>query len=732
MALAHFLGAALPLLLLRAGIVTDSLLNVGVVDQRQLMFLGVSVAEAGEVGVKYGRVANDLPDPASVVQLLKQNGITMVKLYDANQKVLTSLANTGIKVMVMLPNKDLAAAASDASYALRWARSSVAAYYPATQIHAVAVGNEVFDSRPDLNSDLVPAMDNVQKALVQLGLADAVKVTTPVAFSAVQDSFPPSSGRFQDDVAQTVMKPMLDFLQRTGSYLTINIYPFLVYADHPDKISLDYALGNSNPGVNEDTTGLLDAQLVENKGVRDDDTGLVYYSLLDAQLDATYYAMDDLGFPSLKAYLGETGHPSGGRRRGAGKPARGGRRHLMAGDDVATVANARAYINNVISRVLSGNTGTPHRPGADMDVYIFALFNENQRGSGPDEIEQNFGLFYPNKQKVYEFDFHHGSGGGGGGGGAKASWCVANAAVGDSRLQSALDYACGHGADCSAIQPGAACYEPNTKVAHASYAFNDYYQRKGRASGTCDFSGAAYVVYQAPGDTCSASWCVANTAVGDARLQVALDYACGHGADCSAIQPGATCFEPNTKAAHASYAFNSYYQRKGRVTGTCDFSGAASVVYQEPAGEFSLANSVVVSHPAGVRFVHGFPEMYIYRRLRRDFSSWCVANAAVGDARLQAALDYACGHGADCSAIQPGAACFDPNTKAGHASHAFNSYYQRNGRGSGSCDFAGAASVVYQAPSEFALIGPTVYPLVRSPWRIQPVTFTCLIHLRES
>ncbi|CAO1941734.1 unnamed protein product [Urochloa humidicola] len=614
--------------------------------------------KAGELGVSYGRVANDLPrDPSSVVNLLKSNGITMVRIYDANHDVLTSLANSGIKVMVMVPNEEVAGLASSPPAALQWVRDSVAAY-PSTQIDAVAVGNEVFDSRPDLNSVLVQAMTNVQAALAQLGLDNAVKVTTPVAFDALDVSWPPSAGKFKDSIAP-VMKSMLGFLQRKGSYLSVNYYPYLTYMAQPESFTLDYVLANSNPGV------------------LDPDAELRYYNLLDAQRDATYYAMEKLGFSNLAVHHTEHGAPtSGGLKPGGG----GHRRLLQAGGAVASVANAQAYINNLMNRVLSGKTGTPHRPGADMDVYIFALFNENGKGFGDDDVERHFGLFYPNMTKVYQFDFQHiiNGGGGGGGGGTKDSWCVANAAVGDDRLQAALDWACGHGADCSAIQPGGSCYEPDTKAAHASYAFNSYYQSMNRAPGACDFNGAASIVYDKPADTCSsakASWCVANAAAGDDRLQQALDYACANGADCGAIQSGGSCFQPDTKVAHASYAFNDYYQRKNRATGTCDFSGAATVVYQQP-------------------------------NLCAATASWCVAKPGVGDTQLQQALDYACSHGADCSAIQAGGACFQPDTKASHASYAFNSYYQRNARAAVACDFSGAGSVVYQQP----MVGNCVLP----------------------
>ncbi|XP_020208933.1 PLASMODESMATA CALLOSE-BINDING PROTEIN 5 isoform X1 [Cajanus cajan] len=80
-----------------------------------------------------------------------------------------------------------------------------------------------------------------------------------------------------------------------------------------------------------------------------------------------------------------------------------------------------------------------------------------------------------------------------------------------------------------------------------------------------------------------ASWCVASPTASQIALQVALDYACGYGgADCSAIQPGGSCYNPISIRDHASYAFNKYYQRNP-VPNSCNFGGTAVIISTNPS-----------------------------------------------------------------------------------------------------------------------------------------------------
>ncbi|KAL9992414.1 putative carbohydrate-binding X8 domain-containing protein, plant [Helianthus debilis subsp. tardiflorus] len=79
-----------------------------------------------------------------------------------------------------------------------------------------------------------------------------------------------------------------------------------------------------------------------------------------------------------------------------------------------------------------------------------------------------------------------------------ATWCVCKKGGQDKVLQQAIDYACGNGADCTQTHQGAKCFNPDTVLDHCNYAVNSYFQNKGQAPGSCDFSGAAMVTTTDP------------------------------------------------------------------------------------------------------------------------------------------------------------------------------------------------------------------------------------------
>ncbi|CAL4945599.1 unnamed protein product [Urochloa decumbens] len=312
---------------------------------------------AQSIGVCYGLVGNDLPPAAAVVQLYKSLRINTMRIYAPDHHVLHALRGSRIGIILGVANEDLPGLAASARTAASWVQSNVRPFYPAVNIRYIAAGNEV---QGGATQSILPAMRNLQAALAAAGLAAGIKVSTCVRLDVISNSFPPSAGVF----AHPYMADIARFLAAGGAPLLVNVYPYFAYRGDPGNINLNYA--TFRPGASP---------------VRDAGNGLVYTNLFDAMVDAVVAALEKAGAAGVRVVVSESGWPS-------------------AGGFAASVENARAYNQGVIDHVLRG---TPKRPGAALETYMFAMFNENQKPGEP--TERNFGLLYPNKSPVYPITF---------------------------------------------------------------------------------------------------------------------------------------------------------------------------------------------------------------------------------------------------------------------------------------------------------------------------------------
>lgn len=427
------------------------------------------------VGINYGTLGNNLPSPKKVAQLLQSTLIDKVKIYDTNPEILQAFSNTGIDLIVAVENYHVSNISNDASTADEWLANRVVPFIPATSIVAICVGNEYLttdDEKLEPN-ELVQAMQNLHAVLIARGLDRKIKVTTPHSMAVLASSFPPSASTFALNLMPT-MTAIVGFLADTGAPFMVNAYPYFAYRDNSGTVSLEYALlGNATHGVR-------------------DPKGYVYGNMLDAQIDAIRSAINALGFGNrtIEITVSESGWPSKGD----------------TGDIAATPQNAKTYNTRLIERAQSYK-GTPMKPKDKVEIFVFALFNENKKKG--DESERNFGIFNGDGSKVYDVDLscQFCSDGGTLGFGEKVSsgargpsvWCVAKPHSDDKVLQAVLDFCCGPGGvDCREIYKSGDCFEPDKLLAHASYAMNAYYQMHGRNYWNCDFKGTGLATFTDP------------------------------------------------------------------------------------------------------------------------------------------------------------------------------------------------------------------------------------------
>ncbi|KAK7267073.1 hypothetical protein RIF29_19737 [Crotalaria pallida] len=428
-----------------------------------IIMVGWSINVEG-LGVNWGTQATHQLKPDMVVEMIKDNGIEKVKLFDADAVTLSAISGSGLEVMVAIPNVQLADM-TDYDRARQWVRKNVTSYSfkGGVNIKYVAVGNEPFlksYNNSFLNVTL-PALQNIQNALNEAGLGDTVKATVPLnadVYESPMGNAVPSAGIFRPDISD-LMTQIVQFLNQNGAPFTVNIYPFLsLYGN--DDFPFDYAFfdGAANP-IN--------------------DNGIQYTNVFYANFDTLVSALKAVGYGDMPILVGEVGWPTDG-------------------DKNANIANALRFYNGLLPR-LAANKGTPLRPGF-IEVYLFGLIDEDAKSIAPGNFERHWGIFrYDGKpkfpldlsgqgqnkllvgaQNVYYLD---------------PKWCMFNPdAQNLSRLADNINYACTF-ADCTALGYGSSCSNLDAN-GNASYAFNMYYQVENQNDMACNFEGLAKITTQ--------------------------------------------------------------------------------------------------------------------------------------------------------------------------------------------------------------------------------------------
>ncbi|KAK4389072.1 Glucan endo-1,3-beta-glucosidase 5 [Sesamum angolense] len=484
-----------------------------------VLFLMVNTVQS--IGANWGTQATHPLHPSIIVKLLKDNGIQKVKLFDAEATVLNALSGSGIEVMVGIPNDMLSTLANSVDAAEKWVERNVSAHVSSNSVDirivffansvflayidsyqpivviifsselrrdscyckmsmfarificmiknssklplrwSSVIGNEPFLSTYNgtFQATTLPALQNIQAALIKAGLGNRVKVTVPLNADVYQSSTEqPSTGDFRSNI-HDLMVQIVSFLSLNGAPFTVNIYPFISLYNDPN-FPVDYAFfdGYSSPIV---------------------DNGRTYTNVFDANYDTLFWALQKNGFGNMTIIVGEIGWPTDGDRN-------------------ANIGYAQRFNQGFMSHM---NVGTPMRPGP-VDAYLFSLIDEDAKSIQPGNFERHWGIFNYDGTPKYNLSLgssnsrslvpasnvHY----------LPRRWCVLSpsANLEDPQVGLSVSYACAH-ADCTSLGYGTSCANLDAQ-GNISYAFNSYYQINNQLESACRFPNLSVITTTDP------------------------------------------------------------------------------------------------------------------------------------------------------------------------------------------------------------------------------------------
>ncbi|XP_027362639.1 glucan endo-1,3-beta-glucosidase 12 [Abrus precatorius] len=379
-----------------------------------------------------------------------QESIEFLNLCDASDDILRASSSHGeLPLAVLVSGGDLNGVSRSILLAESWLRHNVLAHYPAAKITTIVLRSLAFCQQDQQQQNLpvvLSSLKNIYHSLRRWGLEKDVKVS--VAFNL--DCLSLNSVSYNDDLK--MVKPVIDFLQSVNS--TYSVIPHLAFSHFSDKsLSLVSSHLESMKKLGFFYPNSINVvAIVPNVGK----TIARKLSVVDASLIGAFPVrpapMPDIAGPPLGFSVG---HPS--------------------------PSNVPVKPMPPLAQVVSSPPPMPSTTFAPEEPPFVVPASSPHASTLPPCNPIHSEPPYPQIIPVQKL------------------WCVAKPSVPPETLQQALDYACGEGgADCMEIEPQGNCYNPDTVVAHASYAFNSYWQKHKRNGGTCSFGGTAMLINSDP------------------------------------------------------------------------------------------------------------------------------------------------------------------------------------------------------------------------------------------
>ncbi|XP_073293842.1 glucan endo-1,3-beta-glucosidase 3-like isoform X1 [Primulina huaijiensis] len=375
-----------------------------------------------------------------------QESVEFLALHDSTPQNLEASSANGVPMAVQMDNEHLKNVSESVLMAESWVRANVLAHYPAINVSTIVIGNTILCNK-DQEDKLIlisPSIKNIHYSLTRWGLQNEIKVSASLSSNCLESNFE----NYRVDLAQNYIKPLLELLQEIGSPYVVNPPPHLVdLSDETLTILKSHSKSIQSLRVLhfKNTRIILSSPRKERPFTRKLSFMDLYSRIVPFPPRPTPISPFRSPLPPL---VGTVSPPPNFLPFGPSQPPLANPTPHPFLPHLAPMANPT-----------SPPFGLPHLPPC------------NPSGSVGAPVA----------------GVHHGL------------WCVAKPNVPAGTLQEALDYACGEGgADCEAIKPQGACFFPDTVVAHASYAFNNYWQKTKRHGGTCSFGGTAMLIKTDP------------------------------------------------------------------------------------------------------------------------------------------------------------------------------------------------------------------------------------------